>query len=115
MHGETLWAILAIVERAGALLAEGRMYEWHWEMHPIWWWGWGLGMMAMMLLFWALVIIGLITGIRWLLGKGRDERPDSALQILRDAMRAGKSTKKNSKPGRRTCFEDFIRVDDRSR
>ena len=35
------------------LLAQGRFYEWHWEMHPMWWWGWGIGMMAMMFLFWG--------------------------------------------------------------
>ena len=93
MHGEALWPILVTLERAGALLAQGRMYEWHREMHPIWWWGWGLGMMAMMLLFWALVIIGLITGIRWLLGKGRDERSDSALQILRERYARGEINK----------------------
>jgi putative membrane protein len=88
MHEEALWPILATVERAGALLAQGRMYEWHWEMHPIWW-GLGLGMMAMMLLFWAIVIIGLIIGIRWLLGKGREVRSDSALQILRERYARG--------------------------
>ena len=93
MHGEALWPIFFTLERAGALWAQRRMYEWHWEMHPIWWWGWGLGMMAMMLLFWALVIIGLITGIRWLLGKGRDERSDSALQILRERYARGEINK----------------------
>jgi hypothetical protein len=37
-----------------------------WEMHPMWRWGWSLGMMATMFLFWTLVVIGLIIGIRWL-------------------------------------------------
>ena len=59
----------------------------------IWWWGWGLGMMAMMLLFWALVIIGLIVGIRWLLGRGREERSDPALQILRERYARGEINK----------------------
>jgi putative membrane protein len=93
MHGEALWPILVTVERAGSLLAQGRMYEWHWEMHPIWWWGWGLGMMAMMLLFWTIVIIGLVIGIRRLLGKGREERSDSALQILRERYARGEINK----------------------
>ena len=93
MHEEALWPILATVERAGALLAQGRMYEWHWEMHPMWWWGWGLGMMAMTLLFWAIVIVGLIIGVRWLLGKGREERSDSALQILRERYARGEINK----------------------
>ena len=60
----------------GSALAQGRMYEWSWEMHPVWWWGWGLGMM---LLFWVLVIVGLVAGIRWLLGQTKSARPDSAL------------------------------------
>jgi putative membrane protein len=93
MHGEALWPILVTVERAASLLAQGRMYEWHWEMHPIWWWGWGLGMMAMMLLFWTIVIIGLVIGIRRLLGKGREERSDSALQILRERYARGEINK----------------------
>jgi len=55
--------------------------------------GWGLGMMAMMLLFWALVIIGLIIGIRSLLGKGREGRSDPALQILRERYARGEINK----------------------
>jgi len=54
--GETWSLILDILARAGTLLAQERMYEWRWEMHPMWWWGWGIGMMAMMFLFWTLVI-----------------------------------------------------------
>ena len=92
MHGKALWPILATAERAGALLAQGRMYEWHWEMHPMWW-GWGIGMMAMMFLFWALVIVGLIVGIRWLLGQGKATRSDSALEILRQRYARGEINK----------------------
>jgi len=92
MHGDALLPILATVERAGALSAQGRMYEWHWEMHPMWW-GWGIGMMAMMFLFWALVIVGLIVGIRWLLGQGKATRSDSALEILRQRYARGEINK----------------------
>jgi len=92
MHGAALWRMLVTVERAGALLALGRMYEWHWEMHPMWW-GWGIGMMAMMFLFWALVIVGLIVGIRWLLGQGKATRSDSALEILRQRYARGEINK----------------------
>ena len=89
MQSTALW----LLQRTGILLAQDRMYEWHWEMHPMWWWGWGLGMMSMMLLFWALVIIGLIIGIRSLLGKGREERSDSAVRILRERYARGEINK----------------------
>jgi putative membrane protein len=77
----------------GAALAQGRMYEWSWEMHPMWWWGWGLGMMLMMFLFWVLVIVGLVAGIRWLLGQTKSARPDSALEILRQRYARGEINK----------------------
>ena len=56
-------------------------------------WGWGIGMMAMMFLFWALVIVGLIVGIRWLLGQGKATRSDSALEILRQRYARGEINK----------------------
>ncbi len=85
--------MLSVLEQAGSLLAQGRMYEWHWEMHPMWAWGWGLGMMAMMFLFWACIIIGLVVGIRWLFGRGREVRSDSALEILRQRYARGEINK----------------------
>lgn len=82
----------AVCLPAAQALAQGRAYEWHWEMHPMWW-GWGIAMMAMMFLFWALVIIGLVVGIRWLLGRGRDVGKDSALEILRRRYARGEINK----------------------
>ena len=93
MQAEGWWAILNLLAKTGALLAQQRMYEWHWEMHPMWWWGWGIGMMAMMFVFWVLFIVGLIVGIRWLLGKGRDQKQDSALEILRQRYARGEINK----------------------
>ena len=93
MQGEVFHAISNAVQESSALLAQQRFYEWHWEMHPMWWWGWGIGMMAMMFLFWVVFIIGLIVAIRWLLGKGRERPPDSALEILRQRYARGEINK----------------------
>ncbi len=50
-------------------------------------------MMAMMFLFWVLLIVGLIVGIRWLLGKGKEQNQDSALEILRQRYARGEINK----------------------
>jgi putative membrane protein len=72
-----------------------RPYEWEWGTHPMWWmWGaWGIGMMLIMLLFWGAVILGLVVGIRWLLRQGREQRPDTALEIVRQRYARGELTK----------------------
>jgi hypothetical protein len=48
------------------LAAQERVYEWGWGMHPMWgvWGAWGVVMMVMMLAFWAVVIAGIVLGIR---------------------------------------------------
>ena len=51
------------------------------------WGSWGYGMfgMVLMLLFWALIIIGIVFVVRWLFNRGGQESPrrdDSALEIL---------------------------------
>lgn len=84
-----------------AAWGQERFYEWGWEMHPMWWWGWGLGMMVLMLLFWVLVIVGLVVGIRWLLGQGRESRSDSALEILRQRYARGEINKEEFEARRR--------------
>jgi len=86
-------ALISLIERAGILLVQDRMYEWHWEMHPMWWWGWGIGMMALMFFFWFLVIVGFVIGFRWLLGKGKKEIDDPAARILRERYARGEVTK----------------------
>ena len=91
-----IWQWLVLVTGwpfPNGILVQERFYEWRWEMHPMWWWGWGIGMMAMMFLFWALVIVGLIVGIRWLLGKGKEEKSDSAIEILRQRYARGEINK----------------------
>jgi putative membrane protein len=70
-------------------LAQGGPYDWGWGTHPMMWGAWGFGMMIMMLLFWVLIIVAVVLGIRWLLGQGRDSRSDSALEILRQRYARG--------------------------
>lgn len=66
-------------------------YDWGWQMHPMW--GWGVGMMFMMFIFWALVIVALIVGIRWIMAQGPRTRADSALEILRQRYARGEIEK----------------------
>lgn len=68
--------------------AQERPWDWG---HPMMW-GWGMGMMVMMLVFWGLVIAGVVLLVRWLagLGGGRDGgRTDRALEILRERYARG--------------------------
>jgi putative membrane protein len=64
-------------------------------MHPMtgMWGLWGIGMMFFMLLFWGLVIVGVVLGIRWLLNQGREPRSDPALEILRQRYARGEIDK----------------------
>jgi len=82
--------LVALLTPAGAF-AQERMYEWGWGGHPMWWmWGaWGLGMLFVVVVFWALVIAGLVLGIRWLVRQGGAAHPDSALEILRQRYARG--------------------------
>jgi putative membrane protein len=77
------------------MLVQERGYEWGWGMHPMWgvWGMWGVGMMFFMLLFWALVIVGVVLGIRWLISQGKESRSDSALEILRQRYARGEINK----------------------
>lgn len=62
-------------------------------MHPMWWGAWGFGMMFMMILFWGLIIVGVVLAIRWLAGQGKETRTDSALEILRQRYARGEINK----------------------
>lgn len=75
----------------GLALAQER-YEWGWGMHPMWGM-WGIGMMLMMLLFWGLVIVGVVIIFRWVLSQGKETRSDSALEILRQRYARGEINK----------------------
>jgi len=62
-------------------------------MHPMMWGAWGFGMMFMMVLFWVLVIIGIVLAIRWLTNQRREKPSDSALEILRQRYARGEIDK----------------------
>ena len=75
--------------------AQERPYDWGWGMHPMWWMGgaWGIGMMFIMLLFWILIIAGLVFAVRWLMTEGKERRSNSAMEILRQRYARGEINK----------------------
>jgi putative membrane protein len=73
--------------------AQGGAYDWGWGGHPMMGGTWGFGMMIMMILFWALIIVAVVVGIRWVMGQGKDSRADSALEILRQRYARGEINK----------------------
>jgi putative membrane protein len=79
---------MAAVVSAAPAGAQGRWGD-GWDSHPFGMiWGlWGLGMMLGMLVFWGLVVVALVLGIRWLLrqGPGRDD----AMRVLRERYARG--------------------------
>jgi putative membrane protein len=86
----------------GTVLAQERVYEWGWG-HPMgWMWGaWGIGMMLIMLVFWGVVIVGIVLGIRWLVSQGKESRSDSAFEILRQRYARGEINKEEFESKRR--------------
>jgi putative membrane protein len=90
---QTISVIWATALIAAAALAQERSYDWGWGMHPMMWGAWGFGMMLMMVLFWALLIVGVVFLVRWLLGQSKESRTDSALEILRQRYARGEINK----------------------
>jgi putative membrane protein len=90
---QTISVIWATALIAAAALAQERPYDWGWGMHPMMWGAWGFGMMLMMVLFWALLIVGVVFLVRWLLGQSKESRTDSALEILRQRYARGEINK----------------------
>ncbi len=88
-----LTLISALGDFAMTFLTAQEPYAWGWRMHPMWGWGWGLGMMAMMLGFWAIVIVVAAFGMRWLIGQTKLPRGDGALEILRERFARGEIEK----------------------
>ena len=84
------WLLVATLRLAvfapTSAVAQERTWEWQWSTHPMMfmWGAGGLVMMLMMLVFWGLVIAGLVLGVRWLASQGRGAGGrDEALEILR--------------------------------
>lgn len=77
------WALAlpGVIIPTATWAAQERPYD-YWGWHPVWG-TWHIGMMLVMLLFWGLVIVGLVLGIRWLITQGREPRTDSPLDILK--------------------------------
>ena len=96
-------ALLALATTPLPAWGQERGVEWGWGMHPMsWMWGaWGLGMMLMMLVFWGLVIAGIVLAIRWLAGQGERSRTDRALDILRERYARGEINKDEFEAKRR--------------
>lgn len=96
-------SLLTIALAPVSALGQERPWEPGWPMHPGWWmWGpAGLVMMLMMLLFWGLVITGIVLALRWLLRQGRQEEPDRALDILRERYARGEIGKEEFEAKRR--------------
>jgi putative membrane protein len=100
-----LWPALAA--------AQDRPDEWGWTMHPMWgmWGGWGIGMMLMMLVFWGVVMVGIVLLIRWLVTQGREPRAtDSALDILRQRYARGDISKEEFEAKKRDLAGRFNRA-----
>ena len=47
----------------------------------------------MMIVFWGLVIVALVLGIRWLITQGKEPRADSSLEILKRRYARGEIDK----------------------
>jgi putative membrane protein len=68
-------------------------------------WGWiGLGM-AHMLLFWVLVILGIVAVTRWLAGGPGSDRPARAIDILKARYARGEITKEQFEAMKRDLGE----------
>ena len=98
----SLLALAGVVAPAVAV-AQDRSWEWHGSWHPmVFMWGvGGLVILAMILTFWALVITGLVVGLRWLMGQARPSRRDEAFEILRQRYARGEIDKQEFDTRRR--------------
>lgn len=79
-----------------------------WMAGPMsWMWGgWGIGMMLIALGFWAVAIVGIVLGIRWLVSQGKESpRPDAALEVLRQRYARGEINREEFEARKRDLRE----------
>ncbi len=104
MHTAVAFGALAFAVSVPTFaLGQDRTWEWQWSMHPMMfmWGAGGLVMMFMMLVFWGLVIAGLVLGVRWLATQSRVNGRDEALEILRQRYARGEIDKQEFETRRR--------------
>jgi putative membrane protein len=106
LRGRIALALAGLVTVAGGsrlAWAQERSPDWTYSMHPMsWMWGaWGVGMMVTMLVFWGLVIAGIVLAIRSLARQGEGARSDRALDILRERYARGEINKEEFEARRR--------------
>ena len=89
--GAWVLALSGVIVPTATWAAQQRPSD-YWGMHYMWG-PWGIGMMLMMLVFWGLVIVALVLGIRWLISQGKEPRSDSPLEILRQRYARGEINK----------------------
>lgn len=86
---------------ATPILVQWGMGEPPWGWH-MWWGAWGVGMLLFMLLFWALIIVGIVALVRWAFGKGGGPAPGGrALEILKERYAKGELTREQYQAMRR--------------
>jgi putative membrane protein len=102
-RARSLVALGLVLLAPASAAAQGRTWEWQWDTHPmmVMWGAGGLVMLLMMLVFWGLVIAGLVVGLRWLIGQSPTSRRDEAVEILRQRYARGEIDKQEFDTRRR--------------
>ena len=78
--------------------AQQRPYDWGWGMHPM--------LMLMILVFWGVVIAGIVVAIRWLATQGKERHAtETPLDLLRQRYARGDISRQSSRRGRETLPE----------
>lgn len=103
---------LALLLGGGASAVAFGAEDWGpWGMHMMWG-SWGIGMMIMMFVFWAVLIVGIVLLIRWLMTAGAPGArlssgtgSESALDILKKRYARGEISKQEFEEMRRDLQE----------